>query len=222
MFSSLNEQIIDQFLTTEFQMKNKWEFILLPSSISLSNVSGTAASAANVVLTGVASVSVVKLYLRSITFPPSVSFDYTPLHEQKYISAINQPETITLRFIEDEWGSTIRYLRLWVNDTYVEPDPSSVTELAKKGIQLATGAAGLTKRFDNGYVLKENQIAAKRIGILLLDKKTGEGVPTYPRIMMYGLGIKSISEVTLDHESKEPLEYEVTCSVDRIYIPTII
>lgn len=219
MFSELNKQVIDQFMRTEFQVKNRWEFVLMPQAVSINPASNLSsfASVAGTVVTGVAGIAVTKLYLQSVSFPPSVGFEYTRIHEQQFISGVSHPDTVSLRFLEDENGSTIRYLRLWVNDIYAEPDPSSSVELVK-GVFKGFGSGNL----DNGYVLRENQVGARRIGIMMLDKKSGEGIPTYPRIMLYGLCIKEIAAVTFDHESKDPLAYDVTCSVDRIFIPTTI
>jgi hypothetical protein len=214
MFTQLNRKAFLDFQKKSWQVKNRFELILLPSAVSISSVVSIGSTA----ISGLAGLNVAKLHLREITFPPSVSFDYEALHEHKYISKVTHPTTVTMRFIEDEQGTVIRYIMAWINDTYAQPDP---TNLLEAGQSLITGVTGIN--LGTGYALRENQLLARRTGMLLLEEKGGNrDAPIYPRIMMWGLGFQSVAEVTLNHEDASPLEYEVTCSVDRVFIPTLV
>lgn len=213
MFTDLNKRAFSEFQNKSWQVKNRFEFILIPSTVSVSETTFSTANNITNIITGVAGLYVIKLHLREITFPVGPTFDYETIHEHKFISKVNFGDNVTLRFIEDEEGTVIRYLMQWMNDTYVMPDVTSILSFPKP---LQSG-----RILGTGYALRENQLAAKRTGMVLLEEKGGNrDVPIYPRIMLWGLGIQAIAPVTLNHEDANPLEYEVTCSLDRVYIPT--
>lgn len=71
------------------------------------------------------------------------------------------------------------------------------------------------------YIFKDNQKSARRTGMLLLFPRDNSA-PLYPRIMFYGLCIKSIGMYNLNQNDAEPLKYTVEFSIDEIKIPQIL
>lgn len=222
MFELLNKSLTQQFFEKEWQAKNRWEFILLPSSLSIGpSLVSSAVNLAQTSIAGVGGLEVTKLHLREITFPPNVGFEYERLHQQIYVSKVLPPDTITMRLLEDENGTVIRYLRGWSSQIYVEPDALSLEGTASRAMDSVMNAFG-SDSLSTGYVLRDNQVAAKRIGIILLSQKDGNDIPNYPRIILYGLMLQSVDPITLDHQTGEPLEYNITCAIERVFIPQTV
>ena len=72
------------------------------------------------------------------------------------------------------------------------------------------------------YVFADNQIAAKKIGIVILGNTHGKLNPLhYPRTMLYGLRPTSLGNITLGHEETGAITYDVEFSVDEVSTPLI-
>ena len=125
-----------------------------------------------------------------------------------------------MNFIDDRYGTVRRFLISWLKDT-------AIVSYNKASNDLVTGAkAGLSKVFTTqdsvSYVFADNQIAAKKIGIVILGNTKGELNPLYyPRTMLYGLRPTSLGNIVLSHEETGAITYDVEFSVDEVATPLI-
>ena len=193
-----NPKIRDILQGMDLQQKSRFDFLLFrnpfDSVTGLSNLTG------NLLGAGV-DIAASKIYVQSITIP-TVKIMYDRINGDVYTKDIEYPESIQIKFIEDERGFVMRYLQNWFRQIMV---PASASN---------------TKR---GYVFKDNQEAARRTGILLLANSRGK-FPTvgYPRITFFGLCPKDIGDITVSHDEKDNLTYDVNFSVRDVRISQLI
>lgn len=189
----------------DLQQTYRWS-LLLTRPINLKKVGSALRSIGG----NVADVLVTQVYLAAIDVPGR-TYEWSLGLDEKYVSAVAFPETVTMEFIEDEKGTVRRYLSEWEsNIAFVKPP-------AGFGIAQAFGQGS----YGRSLIFKDDQQAAKRNAILIL-KGTRKGFSLYPRITYHGLAIKTIETYKIGHAEKDNLRYQVTLSVDDITIPVLI
>lgn len=205
MFSRLDARYVKRLADMELQMRNHLKFFIIPSAQTYSNL----ASMSNMFALGLSLSGnlITTLYLQSMTFPAGPSVEYDEFTKRP--KGLTRPDEVSFSFLEDNKGTVWRYLQTWRKSiVYCEPS---------KGSSMFTNPF-ISSRVN--YVFADNQESSERIGILLLqssDKKRQR----FPRIMFYGLKLKSIENVTLAYTDRTNLVYSVTCSVREVAAPLI-
>lgn len=222
-----NKNNVQKLAKLDLQQKNKFKVIMFPSYDSFFDSSGgsNAMAFAGGALALLGNV-VTSLYLQSITLPASFSIEYEEV--SKVPKGLVRPEQISMTFLEDEKGTVWRYLQTWRKTiAYVAPLKSSNSFGGSgSGTLAAVGSAVNTLlSADSDYVFADNQLASERIAILLPGKATDStltyGTAKFPRIMMYGLKLKGIEDLTFSNEEGGNLTYSATFSVREVAAPLV-
>lgn len=200
--ASLNVKVGELLSNIDLQQKSRFDFLLfrtpftsLPGGID--SVISSAASVAGLS----ADLAVAKIFVQSITFPAGMKVEFERINGDVYTKDLIYPESVNIKFLDDERGLVMRYLQDWFNDIMI---PSSTTD---------------TKQ---GYVFRDNQENARRTAILLLGNMKGKFPPKYPRITFYGLIPKEIQDITIGQEEKDNLTYDVSFMVREVRITRFI
>lgn len=135
-------------------------------------------------------IAITKLYLQSINIPQT-GFTYIQANETKEISGVEIPETLTFKFLDNEFS----FVRMWLN-SWKEEIYDSETE-----------------------IFADDQLVSKKKAILVPQMKLGIPQPAW--IEMTGIKLKSISEFAYAQGSAEPLMIDVTVKVDRVRFMTL-
>lgn len=180
-FGNINEGIRYILSKMPMQSKNKFE-ILLYQPYKLGALASILSSVDDALMT--------KLYMQTMTVP-SDSFEYERHSGDKMgVKNITYADTVTMTFLVDQLGLSIRYLNSWKND---------IAERTLGG----------------SYVFKDNQLEAKRDAILTLTTDTG--IPLFSgRFMLRGLNLKSIEEFTIGHGENDDLILSAQFSLDSV------
>lgn len=171
------------------QWASRFEIILYPAPKSTGLLDGTPMS--------VDDMNVANLNARSITIP-SNKFEYeTDGSGRRYLKNVIYAESVTIEFLEDQKGSVRSLIERWIADI------GEITEMDSR-----------LKYSAKAYVFKEKQDDAKKNArILLLDDA---GKPSMGMFSIFGMRPADIGDVTLAHNSGEPLLMSITFSVDRV------
>lgn len=225
LLSGLDREVTNFLLNLNQQQTNKFEFIM---TRPIDMDSGFLGLLGGVIDNGI-DITLSKLYVQSIEFPPGISFTYDRKNDKQYVVGLEYPANCTISFIEDEIGTVRRYLKSWERDVC---EPVRSQDLASR---LGGANAGASQFFGGtrpsptsvpeGVVFQDRQDLAKRNGMLFLG---GTGsilgttiIPTYPRMMLYGLGYQSLAPLTIAQGGNEALLYSLTCSIDNISVPLL-
>jgi hypothetical protein len=217
-----NKNNIQKLAKLDLQQKNKFKVIMFPSYDSFFDSGGfTNVSAIGGAALAFAGNVVTSLYLQSITLPASFSIEYEEI--SKVPKGLVRPEQISMTFLEDEKGTVWRYLQLWRKTiAYVAPVKASGDSSFSAGVK---SAINTVLSADSEYVFADNQLASERIAILLPGKATDStltyGTAKFPRIMMYGLKLKGIEDLTFSNEEGGNLMYNATFSVREVAAPLV-
>lgn len=238
-FGSIAKKAVDFIQKMDPQMKNHFIFIVTRSPWQSTTVLGAIGSTIGAPI----DIAVNFFYVRSVTFPNSVSFEYDKVNTDAYVKALKIADNVRVTFMEDEKGTVKRYLKEWEKKVAF-PSTDNL---------LGSGPFGERK----GYIFNDNQAAAKRTGILLMRRATtkpirkglgdqiisaavqtlqgknglakpsvtpgnGNEFSFYPRNMFYGLVFKSMEDITVGHAEGDHLEYAVDFSVDEVASPLLI
>ena len=106
---------------------------------------------------------------------------------------IEKVDEITLTFIDSELGPVRSYLMGWLN------------LIAYKGV-------------DGKYIFRDNQEAAKKNAIILLQ--TTKVVPSPSAIRITGMRPSSLGSLTVGHAEEEPFTLTVSFNIDAIDLIT--
>lgn len=193
---ALNQKIVRYLEKTNLQLKNHFDFLLFRTPFNQQSTStlqtlGNVASIAGLgedLLIG-------KIYVAGITFKPVIAFTPERINGDVYVKDIEYQDGVSIKFIDDEKGLVMRYLQDWYNDIGF---PTSVTGTKK------------------GWTFRDNQENARRTGILYLASGAGKFPPLYPRITMYGLFPMNFGDITISHDEKDNIIYDITFSVREI------
>jgi hypothetical protein len=217
-----NKNNIQKLAKLDLQQKNKFKVIMFPSYDSFfDSGGGTNISAFAGAALALAGNVVTSLYLQSITLPASLSIEYEEI--SKVPKGLVRPEQISMTFLEDEKGTVWRYLQLWRKTiAYVAPVKASGDSSGSSGFK---SAVNTVLSAESEYVFADNQLASERIAILLPGKATDStltyGTAKFPRIMMYGLKLKGIEDLTFSNEEGGNLTYNATFSVREVAAPLV-
>lgn len=240
-FGSIAKKAVDFLQKIDPQFKNHFIFVVTRNPFQSTSILSTIGST----LGAPVDLAVNFFYVRSVTFPNSVAFEYDKVNTDAYVKSLKIADNVRLTFMEDEKGTVKRYLKEWEKKVAF-PSTDNL---------LGSGPFGERK----GYIFADNQAAAKRTGILLMRRATtkpiskglgdqiiqatvqslqgkqnlglmkpsltpgnGNEVSFYPRNMFYGLVFKSMEDITVGHAETEHLEYSVDFSVDEVSSPLLI
>lgn len=137
--------------------------------------------------------AITRLHLRSISFSLP-KFEYaTVLHTKKVIN-ITHPDTITLTFLEDEFGTIRKFTEIW--------------------------ARSIAYKTNTGqFVFKDNQLLTEKNALIIVQNGQGLPNPLYPIgwLKMEGLKFEGTNDFTFSHDARDLMTIEVVCSVDNIW-----
>lgn len=195
---ALTPKIAKTILDMNLQQKSRFDFILsrTPGDNETPFGIGTVGS----ILGLGTDLYVGKVFVQKITYSQN-KLVTDKVNGDEYVKDIEYPTGVTINFLEDEFGSCMRYLQDWLNDIYF---PASVAS---------------TKR---GYIFRDNQEGARRTGLLLMANLRGKFPPTFPRVTFYGLFPKDLGQITIGQDEKDNLTYDVEFSVREIRTARVI
>lgn len=172
---------------TELQHKNQFEIILYP------DMSGGGLSTAKAIKNAIGDSLITKLYVQTIeaTF---VAFTYERADNKQYIKDVEYPESITMTFLEDEFGTVRDYINNWV-----------------KSIATIDDSTGM-------FVFDNDQRANKRNAIVTPLGKSG--LPSGAWVQFNGLKYMSMEPITFDQASPENMMLSVTFACDNCWWKT--
>lgn len=180
------------------QWASRFEVILYPAPKSTGLLDGTPAQDAAALAKAIMSVddmNVANLNARSITIP-SNKFEYeTDGSGKRYLKNVAYAESVTIEFLEDQKGSIRSLMERWIADI------GEMDKMHEKFPQKA-------------YLFNEKQDDAKKNArVLLLDDA---GKPSGGMFSIFGMRPADIGDVTLAHNSGEPLIMPINFAVDYI------
>lgn len=204
IFSKVDRNVFRTLTKQDLQHKNRFKLILV--SAFGSGVARAILSAARTVASNLVSI----FYLQSITLPSAVELEYEGNVRNKILRTMKTPSEISMTFLESEKAVVWRFLQDWRKQIVTVASTS-----------LGNYASGLfTGNNQTEYVFADNQNAAKKLGILLIN--TGNDKNLYfPRIMLYGIRPISFGELALGQDESGNLTYNCTFTVDEIGTPVI-
>jgi len=191
---------IDVITKADLQNVNQYEVLITrPSTDGSFGVTG--AVAGSVIDTVFA-----KVFIYGSTIP-SFGYEKATVKGTSYAKNPAYPETLTLVFLEDGYGIARRYIQSWINEVAIPYK-----------FQLNNGTKKVTYR---SRIFANNQRLAKRNVNFFMT--TFNNLPLYPRITCFGVFPLSVGEVELNNENgSEKMLLTLTCSVDDIFVPTIV
>lgn len=137
--------------------------------------------------------AITRLHLRSISFS-FPKFEYTTVLHTKRAINITHPDSITMTFLEDEFGTIKKFTEIW--------------------------ARSIAKRSNTGlFVFRNNQLFSEKNAIILLQNGQGLPTPLYPIgwLKLEGLKFEGTSDYILSHDARDLMTIEITCAVDNIW-----
>lgn len=217
--SKLNSFAIKHLIKTELQLKNYFKLIILESMENNMNVENGMGQFGIATIGSIIGTVISVLYLKSFSIN-GVNIVYEG-NMEKYARDIKSPESVTMSFIDDSKGVVRRYLIAWLKQSAIvsyNKASKSDDSYAQKGFKKTFVAQ------DNvSYVFADNQLAAKKTGILLLGNTVGKLIDplNFPRTMLYGLRPHSVGELSGSQEDGTVMTYDVTFAVDEVATPLI-
>lgn len=225
LFSGLDREVTKFLVNLNQQNTNKFEFIL---TRPIDMDSGFLGLLGGVIDNGI-DITMSKLYIQRIAFPAGLAFTYERKNNKQYVVGLEYPSQCSITFIEDENGLVRRYLKTWERDVAQPSDSRSLLHtLGAANLESAAffgGSKANPKEVPEGVVFADRQDLAKRNGMLFLGGSGSlfgtEIIPTYPRMMLYGLGYQNIGELAVSQGSNDALEYTCNFSLDDISVPVL-
>ena len=226
LFTALDREVSKFLVNLNQQNTNKFEFII---TRPIDMDSGFLGLLGGIVDNGI-DITMSKLYVQRISFPASASFTYERKNNKQYVVGLEYPAQCEITFIEDENGLTRRYLKSWERDVAVPSDKKSLLNALSAGNLEGAAFFGGSKAnptdVPEGVVFSDRQDLAKRNGMLFLGGSGNllgtEVIPSYPRMMLYGLGYQSIGNIEVAQDSNQALLYHCVFSLDDISVPFLI
>lgn len=185
--SILTKGTAELLANIELQHKNQFEIIMYP------DMSGGGRSTIKAIGNALKDSLITKLYVQTIeaTF---VAFSYERADNKQYIKDIEYPESVTMTFLEDEFGTVRSYMTTWSES-------------------IAT-----IDTFTGMYIFDNDQIANKRNAILTPLMKSG--LPSGAWVQFKGLKYMSMEPITFDQSTPENMIISVTFACDNCWWKT--
>ena len=226
LFTALDREVSKFLVNLNQQNTNKFEFII---TRPIDMDSGFLGLLGGVIDNGI-DITMSKLYVQRISFPASVSFTYERKNNKQYVVGLEYPSQCEITFLEDENGLVRRYLKSWERDVAVPSEAKSlIATLSQANLGAANffgGSKANPTNVPEGVVFSDRQDLAKRNGMLFLGGSGSllgtEVIPTYPRMMLYGLGYQTIGNIEVAQDSNNALLYSCIFSLDDISVPFLI
>lgn len=159
----------------DLQQKHAWKFMIVENLFSkVGQIKGDIVGGIAGVGTGIsgqtAQTKVTSLYVQAITVPGVMTIEYEEA-EIRFPKTLKRPESVTIKFLEDEYGTAWTYLQRWRKQV-VAVLPGS-TSIAKNALSFASSSIGQpSPAFNVKYMFANNQMAAKKTGIVMLQPGT--------------------------------------------------
>lgn len=193
----LNQQRYKSLENLDPQWTSRFEIILYPAPASFGFVAGDANEVASITkaIMSADDMNVVNLNARSISIPPN-KFEYdTDGSGKKYLKNVVYADSVTIEFMEDQNGSVRSLMERWIEEV-------GVLDKVHKDLP------------QQAYLFKEKQNNARKNARVLLLNDIGK--PTGGMFSIFGLRPSDIGEVTLAHNSGDPLIQSIVFAVDYV------
>ena len=143
---------------------------------------------------------VFRYYLHSISGVNLDGVEYTRVRGKQYASGVVYPDTFSMQFYEDSFGTVKNYMRKWQSLVAV------YNETARE------------------YFFRDNQAASKKTVVLIPIAKTG--IPSEEWIMLKGVRPALIEGMEWEHSNSDPelISLNFVCDSARLYnlLPDLI
>lgn len=200
VMGGVHKATIDAITKADLQNVNQYEVLIVRPNTD-GEFGTTGAVAGSVIDTVFA-----KVFIYGSTIP-SFGYEKNTIKGISYVKNPAYPDTITLVFLEDAYGISRRYIQSWINEVAIPYK-----------FQLNNGTKKVTYR---SRIFANNQRQAKRNVNFLMT--TFNNLPIYPRITCLGVFPLSVGELELNNENgAEKMLLTLTCSVDDIFVPTLV
>lgn len=137
--------------------------------------------------------AITRLHLRSISFS-FPKFEYANVLHTKRVINISHPDTVSMTFLEDEFGTIKKFIEIWTRS--------------------------IVKRSNTGlFVFRNNQLISEKNAIIIIQNGQGLPTPLYPIgwLKLEGLKFENTNDYTLSHDARDLMTIEITCAVDNIW-----
>lgn len=190
IFSNIEWQSSFRFEVLMSRQSNLLTDFSIGDPTKLSNISREATDPANAIAANAN--PLMTFHLRSITVP-NESFEYETINYYKRVKNITYPDTVTMNFLEDDYGTVRNYIQ-FLNEGIYAVSPSGQ------------------------FVFKDYQKGNNYKAVVYTKNSYGANTANFKNgwLILNGLKYQSSSEVQLSHENRDFMSFDITFSVENV------